>query len=401
MMTTIDQPPNAPTADWVDMGEMFRDPYDTYRRLREAGPVVFVPPLGQYLVTTYAGCRAVEADQETFSSDPAGSVSIRPLGGPSLLGKDDPEHAVERAPINRSMRPKTIREVWAPLFERNARACLAELVAVGPEEADLNRDFAGALAARNLADMIGLEDAHPADLTRWSSAFIAGQANMQDDPAVWERADAARQEVDALLDELVPHLREHPDASMTSAWANSAIPLDAVYTNVKLTISGGLNEPQHMVSTMVWALTEHPEQRDLLAAEPGRWADAFDEAVRLVSPIGLVLKRVTRPTMLEGVALPEGAIVSPALAAANHDPEVYERPAEFDLDRPRVAHLGFGSGPHQCAGHWAARIAMGEIAVPMLYRELPGLRIDSRRPVTWSGFVFRGLDDAPVTWDAA
>ena len=53
-----------------------------------------------------------------------------------------------------------------------------------------------------------------------------------------------------------------------------------------------------------------------------------------------------------------------------------------------------------CAGHWAARIAVGEVAVPMLYRELPGFRMDTRRPVTWSGFVFRGLHDAPVTWDA-
>jgi cytochrome P450 len=169
------------------------------------GLVVFVPALGQYLVTTYAACRAVEADQEVFSSDPAGHVSIRPLGGPSLLGKDDPEHAVERAPINRSMRPKTIREACAPLFERNARSGLEELVAAGPGTADLNRDFAEPLAARNLADMIGVKDALPGDLTRWSHAFIAGQANMADDPVVWERADAARGEVDELLDELVPY----------------------------------------------------------------------------------------------------------------------------------------------------------------------------------------------------
>ena len=402
-MTTVEQPPGAaaPTADWVDPAEMMRDPYDTYRRLRELGPVVHVPALGQYVVTTHAACREVEADQEVFSAAPSGQVSVRPLGGPSLLGKDDPEHAAERTPINRPMRPKNIRANWAPLFEANARRCLEELVAAGPQEADLNRDFAGAVAARNLADMLGIRDARPADMTRWSHAFIAGQANRQDDPTVWDRADAARREVDELLDELVPHLRRHPDSSMVSAWANSGIPLDAAYTNVKLAIAGGLNEPQHMVSTTVWALTEHPEQRDLLLAAPERWPDAFDEAIRLVSPIGLVLRLTTRPAVVAGVHLPAGAIVSPALAGANRDPEVFERPDEFDLTRPRVSHLGFGSGPHQCAGHWAARIGIGEIAVPMLYRELPGLRIDVRRPVTWSGWVFRGLTMAPVTWDAA
>ena len=402
-MTTIDRPMSgdAPVADWLDIGELFADPYPSYERLRDMGPVVFVPAMGHYFCTSYAGCRLVEGDQETFSSDPSGQVSIRPLGGPSLLGKDDPEHAVERAPINRSMRPRSIRESWASLFERNARLSLEALVAAGPEAADLNRDFAGSLAARNLADMIGVRDAGFEDLTRWSHAFIAGHANFMDDPAIWDAADAARREVDELLDELVPFYRRHPDSSMTSAWANSGIPLEAVRINVKLTMSGGLNEPQHMVSTMVWALSENPGQRALLSDEPERWADAFDEAVRLVSPIGLVLRRAMRATTLEGVELPEGAIVSPVLAAANRDPEVYERPEEFDITRPKVAHLGFGSGTHRCAGNWAARIAMGEVAVPMLYRELPGLRIDDRRPTNWSGFVFRGLADAPVTWDAA
>ena len=402
-MTTIDRPVSgdAPVADWLDIGEMFADPYPSYERLRDMGPVVFVPAMGQYLCTSYAGCRAVEGDQEVFSADPAGHASLRPLGGPTLLGKDDPAHATERAPINRSMRPKNVRESWSPLFERNARSGLAELLAAGPEVADLNRDFAGPLAARNLADVLGIPDVRPEDMTRWSSAFIAGQFNVMDDAEVWARADAARSEVDELLAELVPHYREHPDSSLISAWANSGLPDDDVVTDIKLTIAGGLNEPQHMVSTMAWALTENPEQRDRLSREPERWPDAFDEAVRLVSPIGLVLRRATRPTTLEGVELPEGAIVSPVLAAANRDPEVFERPDEFDLTRPKVSHLGFGSGTHQCAGHWAARIGIGEIAVPTLYRELTGLRIDARRPVSWFGFVFRGLAEAPVTWDAA
>ena len=276
----------APIADWVDLGEMARDPYDTYRRLRELGPVVWVPALNRYMCVSYTGCRALEADQETYSAHvPAGKIG-RALGSQPMVSKDDPEHAVERAPINRSMRPKNIREFWAPLFERNARLCLEELMAVGPEEAELNGDFAGRLAARNLADMLGLKEAGPSDMVRWSHAFIAGTANLPDDPAVWERVDAAHAEVDEALDELVPYYREHPDSSMISAWANSGIPTDAVYANIKLAIAGGLNEPKHAVSTMVWALTDHPDQRELLSTEPGRWAEAFDETIRLVTPIG-------------------------------------------------------------------------------------------------------------------
>lgn len=46
-------------------------------------------------------------------------------------------------------------------------------------------------------------------------------------------------------------------------------------------------------------------------------------------------------------------------------------------------------------------IAIGEIAVPMLYDELPLLRSDDQRPATWSGWVFRGLTTLPVTWTPA
>jgi len=403
-VTTIDQPLNTggtPSADWVDMNEMARDPYDTYRRLRELSPVVWVPALGRYVCTSYSGCRAIEADQELFSAAPSAALLERALGGPSMLAKDDPAHAAERAPINRSMRPKNIREFWAPLFERNARICLEQMVAAGPEQADLNRDFAATLAARNLTDMLGFKDLEPADMSRWSHSMMAELANFQDDPVIREAAETSLREIDQHLDELFRYYRQNPDSSMISAWANSDVPIRDSITNVNLAISGGLNEPMHMVSTMVWALTEHCEQRELVLAEPARWADAFDEAIRLVSPVNGPVRQTTRPTTLEGVDLPEGAIVSAVVAAANRDPAVFERPDEFDLRRPRVAHLGFGTGPHQCAGHWAARIGIGEIAVPMLYRELPGLRIDTRRPVTWYGFVFRGLVDAPVTWEAA
>ena len=143
-MTTVDQAPGAgaPTADWVDPREMLRDPYETYRRLREMGPVVRAPALDRYMVTSYSGCRTIEADQETFTADSKSALTGRTLGGTPMLRKDDPEHAAERAPINRSLRPKSIREAWAPLFERNARLCLDALRDVGSEEADLNRDFA-------------------------------------------------------------------------------------------------------------------------------------------------------------------------------------------------------------------------------------------------------------------
>ncbi|GAA2817169.1 cytochrome P450 [Kribbella solani] len=390
----------AAVADWVDLAAMVRDPYDTYRRLRELGPVVWVPALKRYLAVSFAACSAIEADQETFSASVRGSSALmaRALGAQPMLRKDDPEHASERTPVNSCLRPRSIKANWLPLFEQNAETCLAGLLERGPDEADLNRDFAAPFAARNLIDLLGLRGASPADLTRWSHAFIAGFANLAEDPGIWARCGTARSDVDALLDELIPYYRRTPDGSMTSAMVNSDQPEESVHANVKLTISGGLNEPQHMVTNIVWALSRHQRQRDDVLANESLWSATFDEAVRWLSPIGMYPRQTTRETVLDGVRLPAAAEVGVVVGAANRDPAVFERADEFDLSRAKKPHLGFGAGTHLCAGHWAARISIGEVAVPLLYRRLRGLGTDRRRTEHWQGWVFRGLTTLPVTW---
>ncbi|HEX2247399.1 MAG TPA: cytochrome P450 [Arthrobacter sp.] len=390
----------APVADWVDPVQMMADPYPTYERLRTEAPVAWVPALNKYLVTTYAGCHEVEMDQETFSANVSGATMTRALGARPMLRKDDPEHAADRTAVNPTLRPKNIKEAWAPVFERNALQYLEILAAAGPDHADLNRDYAAPVASQNLIDLLGLTDVAVEDVRRWSHDFIAGTGNVLDDPAIWARCEASRQELDAILGELIPYYQRHPDASMTSALANSGLDFDNVAANVKLTISGGMNEPQHMVTNIVWALDRHPGQRAQVLADHSLWPAVFDEAVRWVSPIGMYPRETTRPVTLGGISLPAGAPLGVVVGSANRDKSHFSgNPDEFDVLRPKQAHLAFGSGVHLCAGHWAAKTSIGQIAVPLLYARFPGLRVDERRSEAWDGWVFRGLTALPVTWN--
>ncbi|WP_262106407.1 cytochrome P450 [Arthrobacter sp. Marseille-P9274] len=389
-----------PVAGWVDVDALATDPYPTYARLRAESPVAWVPRLKKFLVTDYAGCHEVEQDQSVFSANVSGATMNRAVGAQPMLRKDDPDHAADRLPVNPVLRPKSIRDVWGPVFARNTEIYLNALAEAGPNEADLNRDYAAPLASRNLSDLLGLKDVTVEQVRRWSHDFIAGMGNVLDDPAIWARCDASTAEADALLVELIPYYRRHPDASMISAWANSGLPAANVAANVKLTISGGMNEPQHMVTNMVWALSNHPEQRDQVLGNVSLWPAVFDEAVRWLSPIGMYPRETTRETVLNGVALPAGAGIGVVVASANHDTAHFgDTAAGFDINRPKRPHLAFGSGVHLCAGHWAAKTSIGQIAVPKAYERFPGLRVDDRRRESWDGWVFRGLTSLPVTWN--
>jgi cytochrome P450 len=109
-------------------------------------------------------------------------------------------------------------------------------------------------------------------------------------------------------------------------------------------------------------------------------------------------REATRDTELAGMAVPRGARLGVVVGAANRDPAVFTDPESYDIDRPKKPHLAFGGGNHFCAGAWTARTSVVAVALPRLFAELPGLRLDPARPAVVGGWVFRGVTSLPVRW---
>jgi cytochrome P450 len=77
---------------------------------------------------------------------------------------------------------------------------------------------------------------------------------------------------------------------------------------------------------------------------------------------------------LHGYTIKKGTPTMPLLAAANHDPRVFERPDEFDIARTPNRHLGFGFGMHFCLGAQLARMET-RVALKNLLDRNPNLRL--------------------------
>ncbi|QCR20229.1 monooxygenase [Agrococcus sp. SGAir0287] len=395
--------PTPPVADWVRIPDLHRDPFPIYERLRDEGGVHWVPAVGRYLITSYEAVHATELDQETFSANEEGSLQIRAMGH-SMLRRDDPEHRLERQAWQPTLRPGVVRRVWRGVFERNAARYLDELVAKGPGEADLIWDFAAPFAAENLREMLGFHNVHQTDLQRWSQTLIDATGNYADDPEVWAKGRRSFDEVDAALDEMLAWHAQHPDHSLISQLLripDYRMPIERIRANVKMTIGGGLNEPRDALGVAAWALFEHPEQRRIVEADATLWPTVFEETIRWISPIGLYSRQTTREVELAGVTLPQGARLGICILSANRDERVWDRPEAFDVRREVKPHLAFSKGVHVCLGNWAARSAVADVALPMLFERLRGLDLVAERPAEIGGWVFRGMLTLPVAWDAA
>ncbi|WP_440312506.1 cytochrome P450 [Leucobacter chromiireducens] len=392
---------DAPVADWVTIPELYEDPFPIYARLRAEGGVHWVPSVGRYLVTSYEAVHETELDQEVFSANEEGSLQIRAMGH-SMLRRDDPEHYVERKAWQPALRPGAVKRVWTQVFRDNAAAQLERFREIGPG-ADLVWDFAAPYAAENLRQLAGLYNVDQADLQRWSQTMIDATGNYSDDPEVWRKGEESFAEVDVALDEMLVWHAKHPDESLISQLLRIPeyeMPLEKIRANLKMTIGGGLNEPRDALGVAAWALLRDPGQLAAVRRDPALWHAAFEESIRWVAPIGMYSRQTTQEVSLAGVRLPAGARLGICILSANRDERVWDRAEQFDLLREVKPHLAFGKGVHVCLGAWAARAAVAEVGLPMLFDELPELRLAGEDAAEISGWVFRGMNKLAVAWNA-
>jgi cytochrome P450 len=83
---------------------------------------------------------------------------------------------------------------------------------------------------------------------------------------------------------------------------------------------------------------------------------AFNEVLRIESPISGFTRVTTQPTEIAGEPLPAGARVLVSFASANRDERRWDDPDRFDITRNSAGHVGFGHGVHACVGMGLARL---------------------------------------------
>jgi cytochrome P450 len=143
---------------------------------------------------------------------------------------------------------------------------------------------------------------------------------------------------------------------------------DEVTSILITTLGGGIDTTTALIANALVYLHHNPEHRARLARDESFMTSFCEEMLRYYSPVQGFARTVTKDTDLGGCTLRRGDRVFLSWAAANHDPQVFERPEEIVPDRFPNRHTSFGVGAHRCVGSTLARAEFGVVLREVLLR---------------------------------
>jgi cytochrome P450 len=346
--------------------EALTDPYDHYRAMRAAGPVVWLSAHEVYAVARYRDVRAVLEDPATFCSGQGVGLNdfINEGARGTTLMSDGAEHRCQRDVIGRPLTPRALAEL-RPEAQAIADRLVDELVERGTFDAVT--ELAQVLPAAWVPDLLGWPTDGRDRLLDWANANFDGLGPLN------SRALAAGEgllEMVAFAHQLAAS--DLPAGSMAAGVLEAAGRGDLDVSRCPMVIidylAPSLDTTISAIGNAIWLFATNPHQWQLLRAEPDRVKQAFNEALRVESPINCFTRVATVDTTVDGGAVPRGARVLVSYASANRDERRWERPDEFDITRESAGQIAFGYGEHACVGMGLARLEGAAVLTALVER---------------------------------
>jgi cytochrome P450 len=367
------------------------------RQLREREPVTWCSQLQAWLVTSSELVDEVLLSPERFTVNSEANPNAEILGV-MMLSVDGAEHERQRAPFQPAFKLRAVKERFTPVVEEHVDRLISRFEHDGRVE--LASQFANPFAVGVAGDLLGLTFDKADEVHEIYNDFAAGIVGYRDPDAVRTAFDA-RDRLKRLLMEGIDELRASPDGSLLSSVLHSDARLGSdedLLANLRLVLFGAIETVESLILNTTWALLHHPDQLELVRADPSRWPDAVQEGLRWVPPVGYGDRWAVQDTTLGDAEINRGEYVIPVFQAANRDPAVFPDPDEFDIARANNRrNYSFSKGRHMCIGVNLARL-QGQIALRELFARLDGLELDARDTVEPTGFNFRRPPHLYLTW---
>jgi cytochrome P450 len=390
------------------------DPYPGFHRLRETGPVhagtvhellgvemeggfqgLPEPDRPHFSAFSFESCSEAFRDDGLFTSSPTEVRGDEGEGvGSSMLGMNGPRHRRYRGLVQPSFVPNQAKWWIEHWIETTVHALIDTFEDEG--QAELNVDFDAAIPMLTITGSfgVGVEDA--LDIR---AAISRGEA-MQ--------PGAGYETMYRILMPIIAARREKPEDDLISVLCQAELEDDEgvhrlsdpeIFSFSYLLLAAGSGTTWKQLGITLAALLTHPDTLDRVRQDRSLVRLAIEESLRWTSTDPTFARYTSRDADFFGVTVPAGSVMHMCLGAANRDPARWTDPDAYDIDRPVLPSLAFGTGPHICLGMHVARAEMST-AVNALLDRLPNLRLaPDADPPRIIGMYERGPDQLPVVWD--
>jgi cytochrome P450 len=348
-------------APWSDYDpysdEALLDPWLGYKRLRDAGPAVWLRKYEMFALSRYDSVRRALLDWESFPSRNGVMMNDkmnRVLRGNTLCS-DGADHNALRSVLVRPLKPGALRPLRDEITAQ-AEDVVEKLVAQGVFDAAT--ELAQHLPVTVVSNLVGLPEKGRERMLVWAREMFncfgpMNQRAVTSFPVLKEMMDYAANE--AVPGKLKPGswaegIHNAVARGEVSPQACPVMMVDYLGPSLDTTISA--------ISNAVWLFANNPDQWDLVRENPRLMPSAVNEVLRYDAPVQGFSRYVARDVDMDGVLLPAGSRAIVFYGAANRDERKYPDPDRFDVLRRPGDQLGFGAGPHACVGMNLARMEM-------------------------------------------
>jgi len=342
------------------------DPYPLYRAIRDLGPAVWLGAHDLWALGRFQDVRtALRADRALVSGrGVAANDLVNAHVSRVTLTTDGDVHRRLRTVLMKPMMPSALREV-----QEDIQSLADDLVErlLSRESFDGITDFAQHLPVTVVSRLVGLPEEGRQRMREWASATFdalgamnaRGQAAL---PALFDLAGYAGSVERGRLRSggWAAQLFEAADEGKVEAGDVAGMLIDYIAPSLDTTILG--------TGHLLFQLGRHPEQWELVRANPQLIPRAVDEALRLEPPVRAFTRLATEDYDVDGTMIAAGERVLILYASANRDERRYADPDRFDVTRDAKDHLGFGHGVHRCAGGYLAELEMQSLLRAMVAR---------------------------------
>ncbi len=358
--------------------EMHEDPYPVYARLRAEAPVYRNEELGIWALSRHADVLAGFKDSERMSNRLG--VSIEPSAShpeahrtASFLAMDPPRHDQIRSLVSRAFTPRRVSAL-EPRMRELTIGCLDAFAGEG--RCDFIRDFAGTLPMAVISEMMGVPEGDRDWLRERADIVVHREQDMLDVPVAGMEASF---EMFDYFARLIADRRRSPAEDMTSALLDAEIDGERLSDHdvggfLFLMIIAGNETTTKMLGNAMYWLWRNPQQRALVAADPGLIPVWVEETLRYDNSTQALKRTLTRDVEMHGVKMAEGDKVMLLVGSANRDENVFPDADRFDIRRDTTAMLSFGHATHFCLGASLARLE-GRVALEEVWPRMKNFEV--------------------------